>query len=277
MKKIFNIVFCCIVIFGVTGCGVVNPFKYFEKKEKIKEEINNRVEDESNNFGENNQNNNGRPDSKIEDITFKKNKVNIYLFWGNGCPHCEEEFEFLESIKDKYGKYFNLYAFETWYNDDNRSLMNEFLKGMGDKKGGVPYTVIGDESFTGFSSSYEEKIIEAIMDKYDDDDDIYKEIKDTVIKNRKTVIEKSFLVSNIQLSNQNYNYNYILEKEEVILKVKGPKNLIDDIDEENLEAYVDVKNLDIGQHSVKIEPPELSNKLDCTLVPNNVMVNISNR
>ena len=26
----------------------------------------------------------------------------LYLFWGDGCPHCEEEKEFLEIVKQGY-------------------------------------------------------------------------------------------------------------------------------------------------------------------------------
>ena len=35
--------------------------------------------------------------SKISDIVYDENKINIYIFWGDGCPHCEEEWKFLKS------------------------------------------------------------------------------------------------------------------------------------------------------------------------------------
>lgn len=37
--------------------------------------------------------------AQIEDITFNQNKINIYLFWGDGCPHCEELKEYFKSLE----------------------------------------------------------------------------------------------------------------------------------------------------------------------------------
>ena len=31
----------------------------------------------------------------------KDNKIKLYLFHGDGCPHCAEEIKFLETIKKK--------------------------------------------------------------------------------------------------------------------------------------------------------------------------------
>ncbi|KKT07630.1 MAG: putative membrane protein, partial [Candidatus Nomurabacteria bacterium GW2011_GWB1_43_19] len=28
--------------------------------------------------------------------------INIYFFWGEGCPHCEKEKPFLETLEEKY-------------------------------------------------------------------------------------------------------------------------------------------------------------------------------
>ena len=52
----------------------------------------------------------------LDSIDWSSNKINIYVFWGDGCPHCEELFDFLESIRRNYRKYFNVYGFQrgTW-------------------------------------------------------------------------------------------------------------------------------------------------------------------
>jgi len=34
----------------------------------------------------------------------QKEKINIYFFHGNGCPHCEDATKFFDSIKEKYGE-----------------------------------------------------------------------------------------------------------------------------------------------------------------------------
>ena len=53
-------------------------------------------------------------DHHEEDIEEAKEKINIYLFWGNGCSHCSNLKAFMASIEEEYGKYYNLYTFEVW-------------------------------------------------------------------------------------------------------------------------------------------------------------------
>jgi len=77
--------------------------------------------------------------------------VKIYFFWGQGCPHCAEEKKFLDSIKDRYPV--DIIDYEVWHNSDNQ----EFLKKIGDQLevdiSGVPFTVVGNRIYSGFSSS----------------------------------------------------------------------------------------------------------------------------
>lgn len=90
-------------------------------------------------------------------------KINIYFFWGNGCPRCAEEHNFFREIQEKYGDRYNLYTFEVWYDDANSELMNTFAEAMGDEVKGIPYTVIGNETFVGFGTgSSEQKFLNAI-------------------------------------------------------------------------------------------------------------------
>ena len=103
------------------------------------------------------------PDTALEDIKYDKNKVNIYLFWGNGCPHCEDFLDFLEENTD-YKDLYTLNTFEVWYNQDNYNLMNEFATALDEDVTGVPFIVIGNKSFKGFSSSLEEEILNAIKE-----------------------------------------------------------------------------------------------------------------
>ena len=113
----------------------------------------------------------------LDNVTYDKNKVNIYFFWGDGCPHCEEGFKFLDSISDEYGKYFKLNKFEVWKNEDNAKLMEQFASKMGDEISGVPYIVIGERTFKGFSEKHKESIKAAIKEQYKDSYDVYFENK----------------------------------------------------------------------------------------------------
>lgn len=98
-----------------------------------------------------------------------KEKVNVYLFWGNGCGYCEAAKDFFASIEDEYGKYFELVEYEVWYSKDNNALKERVVEYFGDDVSGVPYIVIGDTTFGGYASSYDEDIKEAIKDAYEDE------------------------------------------------------------------------------------------------------------
>lgn len=110
---------------------------------------------------------------KLDNITKKDGKVNIYLFWGDGCPHCKEEKLFLKSIENEYGNLFNVYDFEVWHNEENEKIMKEFGKAMNDNLTGVPYTIIGKESIKGFNDSKKEQILDAIINESKNNYDVY--------------------------------------------------------------------------------------------------------
>lgn len=100
-----------------------------------------------------------------EEITFSEQKVNIYLFWGDGCSHCRELAMFFDGIDDKYKAYFDLYAFEVWNSKENAEFMEEFASYTGKKVGGVPFMIIGEKVFNGYSKDDNKKILEAIEEE----------------------------------------------------------------------------------------------------------------
>lgn len=79
--------------------------------------------------------------------------VNIYLFWGEGCPHCAKAKPFLENL-DKSSDKINLYTYEVYYNTQNQKLYQEVGEKLKVDSSGVPLIVIGDEVFVGYSESY---------------------------------------------------------------------------------------------------------------------------
>ena len=75
--------------------------------------------------------------------------INMYLFYGDGCPHCKELEEFLGPYL-KENKDIKLYKYEVWYNEENVKLYEEVHNLLNDKSSGIPYLVIGTTSSTGF-------------------------------------------------------------------------------------------------------------------------------
>ncbi len=76
-------------------------------------------------------------------------KVTIYFFWGDGCPHCAREKPFLEEMQQKYPD-IEVVMFETWNNPDNANLFFEVAEAYGTTAQGVPTTFIGDEYWVGY-------------------------------------------------------------------------------------------------------------------------------
>lgn len=98
-----------------------------------------------------------------------KNKVNVYLFRGSSCSHCLDAVVYFSSIVGEYGQYFNLKSYEVWANSDNSDLMKKVADKLGDDVGGVPYIVIGDKSWSGFTESYGDEMKDTIKKQYDKD------------------------------------------------------------------------------------------------------------
>ena len=91
----------------------------------------------------------------------------VYLFYGQSCGYCQKFLEFLNSIIPEYGKYFKVVGYEVWSNSANSDLMDKAAKILDESADGVPFIVIGDQVFTGYSSSYDAKIKSAIKSLYD--------------------------------------------------------------------------------------------------------------
>lgn len=104
-------------------------------------------------------------------------QVVIYLFRGNGCGYCRAFLTFLNNSVEEYGKYFKVVSFETWYDEENFNLMSEVSQFMGNQAEGVPFIIIGDQVYAGYSSEYDDSIIATIKSLYDEKDryDVIKE------------------------------------------------------------------------------------------------------
>lgn len=96
-------------------------------------------------------------------------KVNVYLFRGSSCSHCFDAVTFFASIAEEYGDYFNLRSYEVWSNTDNADLMTKAGEKLGDEVSGVPYIVVGEKSWSGFTDSYGDEIKSEIKSQYEKD------------------------------------------------------------------------------------------------------------
>jgi len=89
-------------------------------------------------------------------------RVNIYFFYGQGCPHCGKEEEFLNKLEREKTD-INIHLFEIYHDTDNANLLKDIGETLGVDVRGVPVTFIQDEYVGGF---YNEEITgQQIIDK----------------------------------------------------------------------------------------------------------------
>lgn len=104
---------------------------------------------------------------------YKENddQVTIYLFRGKGCSHCYEFLEYVSSTLIKeYGDKVKVATYEVWNNKSNSQLMQKVSDYFKDDASGVPYIVIGDKTFNGYSESMNDDIKTAIDNLYNSEE-----------------------------------------------------------------------------------------------------------
>lgn len=121
----------------------------------------------------------------------EEEKVKLYLFYGDGCPHCADEKEFLDSIDDKYPN-LEIVKYEVWYNDENASLLSQVEEKLHVTRRGVPTTVIGKDVMVGFNTANGSRIERAINFYLDNENyvDVVEQIKNGTYIDEKKEEEK---------------------------------------------------------------------------------------
>jgi hypothetical protein len=76
--------------------------------------------------------------------------VDVYYFWGEGCPVCADQRVFLNGLSERYPEV-TVHAFEVWNDAESRSLLEAFAAAFSRPVTGVPVTFIGDDAWVGFS------------------------------------------------------------------------------------------------------------------------------
>lgn len=118
-----------------------------------------------------------------------KEKVKLYFFHGDGCPHCAEENILLNKLKKKYPD-LTIIKYEVWNNKENQILMEKVKNKYNIDSNGVPLTIISSTGIVGYTDSNDiklERIISFYLDNPTKNEDIVSKIKNNTIKNKKIV------------------------------------------------------------------------------------------
>lgn len=129
-----------------------------------------------------------------------KEKVNLYLFWGDGCPHCAAEEELLTDLEKEYEN-LSVTKYEVWYHSENNAFLQQIASSTERTFRGVPVTIIGQTVITGFSTETEQEIRRAI-NYYSENEhhDIVQEIKNGTYQKLEDIPDEEFEKQEQQLS-----------------------------------------------------------------------------
>jgi glutaredoxin len=95
--------------------------------------------------------------TKKTEPPYKPVSVKIYFFWGKGCPHCAEEKQFLNELKQQY-PFLEIQDYEVWYDKENAALLVKMAEAYKLTTSGVPVTFIGKQGIVGFSQHTREEL-----------------------------------------------------------------------------------------------------------------------
>ena len=166
-----------VLIFVVIGLIVLVLDSKDSDNNKLEDFFNKNYESEIETDPSKNENKN--EDVFNQEIIEKDGKINVYLFWGDGCPHCENAKNFFNELAIEYGDYYKFITYEVWNNTYNNDLLYDVASELGVNVRGVPFILIGEQYFSGYSSSSNEKIKNAIIEEYNNDNyiDIVEKVK----------------------------------------------------------------------------------------------------
>ena len=91
----------------------------------------------------------------ITNIKAEENLVNLYLFYSKTCSHCEAEMELLEELQEDYDN-LKIYKYEISENE-NSLLLSKVSEMFDINVTGVPFTIIGEKTFFGYSEENSKK------------------------------------------------------------------------------------------------------------------------
>ena len=96
-----------------------------------------------------------------EEVQKDNEKIVVYEFYGETCPHCQHLNAWLDDIKPKYPN-LELKQYEIYESQTNRDYMKQMADAYGQKATGVPTLFIADKMFVGFNDERAQQIEDEI-------------------------------------------------------------------------------------------------------------------
>jgi thiol-disulfide isomerase/thioredoxin len=87
----------------------------------------------------------------------------MYFFWGEGCPHCNNQKPFLAELEERYPE-LEIRRFEIYKSPENANLFSELANAHEITPRGVPATFIGENHWIGYAASMKGEIEAKVKD-----------------------------------------------------------------------------------------------------------------
>ena len=81
----------------------------------------------------------------------ENNQVDLFLFYGQGCPHCAGMIGFLDEMESEYPQ-LNVQKYEVYFQKENIPLFQLVAQKYGGGIDAVPTAFVGGKNFVGFSN-----------------------------------------------------------------------------------------------------------------------------
>ena len=89
--------------------------------------------------------------------------VTLVLFWGDGCPRCAKEKEFLAELQDREPR-LRIEQYEVWKDAANREHFERYAEQRGLTASAVPTTFVGDHVWVGYTGAIGRSIEQVVRD-----------------------------------------------------------------------------------------------------------------
>lgn len=76
-------------------------------------------------------------------------RLDVYLFWATGCPHCEREIDFLERLEKEQAR-LRVHYLEVRRDTRAREAFLAIVERLGIEDPAVPLTLVGDTPMRGY-------------------------------------------------------------------------------------------------------------------------------
>ena len=200
-----------------------------------------------------------------KEATSDKGKINVYVFMQTGCGYCTKAEAFFQSIKGEYGQYFELVNLNI-SNKANSELGDKVAAHFNETFNGTPYIIIGDQTFSGYASTYDDQIKAAIKTAYDKQTDTVSEIKGEKINAKSeggvvvalALVSIAFVGYLIYISAQSND----LSEEEIVSSKKSEKTVSKE--DKEIEVEVEIAESKKTQKKVVEKEPAKNNKTKTT-------------